>query len=159
MKCGFSTDLVHDAYIRWFNKTGNNLFLEREGTVMATMKWTIKAHRGQDTRMYFGKNISKRQYTPLITDNTEANNEFLVGREPNQIEYCSYNETMELFDKLSGSSKIVFDYLVAGYTPVEIKEMDGTSCERVRWHVNKFRKMAGIESNGKAFSWGRRSSK
>src|SRR5688572_416232 len=101
-KCGFGVDLVHDAYIQWFNKTGLNLFLEPEGRVMSVMGWMVRKERGKTTQMWRGTNY-RRHYIPAVAelDNQEFGHngftEYQPYTEPNQIEYCSYNETMNLF--------------------------------------------------------------
>lgn len=142
-KCGFKTDLVHDAYIRWFNKTGNNLFYEPEHRVMAVMRFTVLAHREKNSRIYFGKKLDKLQYNEYPVLEEGVNNEYLAKTEPNHYDYCTYNEVTARLAAVEGFSRKVYDYLKNGYNSTEIAESEKVSIQKVFHHIKKIRYIAG----------------
>lgn len=145
-KCGYGTDLVHDAYLTWYKKTGNNLFLEPEHRVMAVMGWTVRATRNQGMQMWRGTKYYRKYINVPEIDKRGGEwttNEYLTQVEPNQVDYCSYNETTNdlerKFEGITGFTRIVYDYLKNGYCGFEIAKAEKTSIQRIHHHIKKVR--------------------
>src|SRR5687768_16794717 len=120
-KCGYGLDVVHDAYLTWHKKTGNNLFNEPEHRVMAVMGWTVRKTKNMGMQMWRGTKYYRRYiHIPEITKvKTDwETNEYLTKVEPNQVDYCSYNTLTQTLESrlkgLSGFSRLVYDYLKEG---------------------------------------------
>lgn len=144
-KCGYGDDLVHDAYVTWFNKTGNNLFLEPEYRVMAVMGWTVRKERGKNTQMWRGEKYQRRYIT--LSADTYRGDEYepdnLIPNEPNQERYCSYKEITSRLEALEGFSRLVYSYLKNGYSITEIAKAENVSIQKVFHHVKKIRYIGG----------------
>lgn len=60
-------DICHDAYLKWYNKTGTDLFEQHEGVVIKTIKNTWYTNYISPSRvMIKGEKVFK-QYVPFVT--------------------------------------------------------------------------------------------
>jgi hypothetical protein len=80
------TDIVHDAYISYYDKTQKNLFEEDRGTVLKTVKKTF-------WKKYFHKNIGKTFRDKMKQNRMTPEDEF-ISREYG-LEFVSYYEIEE----------------------------------------------------------------
>lgn len=130
----FHRDLIHDAYIRWFDKTGKNLFEEHFNTIKAVLIHVIQAAR-YNKFMYrgieypkvfipvvevneFGQSSIKRtnaEYTPV--DYRLLPDEVIIG---NQL-LTRVNEL------LIESERDIVNKLLSGHTYIEIFSKGGRS--------------------------------
>lgn len=149
-KCGYGLDLVHEAFLDWHKKTGNDLFNEPEHRVMAVMGWMVRRERNNGMQMWRGqKHFRKYVSFPDFEyyRDESGTNEFLLPVEPNQYKYCSYNDTVNNLDfrlkNLKGFAKTVYEYIKQDFTVAEIAKAENTYLQRVRHYVNMVKYLAG----------------
>lgn len=60
-------DIVHDAYIIWFEKTGQDLFEQHRGVITKTIK-NLVWHQYQHARFMYRGKIYPKVYRPVLSD-------------------------------------------------------------------------------------------
>lgn len=104
-------DLLHDAFLNWFNKTGKNLFEEEPGIINKTIKYTHYNNIRKNSYMVNGVRHQK-YHSDYIEGFTGSN-----STTPEDI-YIS-KELDNLF--LSSTAQLdIYLYAVQGYRPFEI---------------------------------------
>jgi hypothetical protein len=142
-KCGKSIDIVHDAFVAWWDKKGTNLFLENEGTVLRVIKNIIYKEYGRSTFMVRGVKYPKVTYSyddsvwdsdvPSIRRDVARMMTNNHSQEELEIkEY--YNSVTEKATKLTGTYRMMYTYLSQGFTPTDIEEIEGISSELVHYY-------------------------
>ncbi len=130
-------DLLHDAYLKWYDKTGRDLFDELDHTRTAVLRWLVKGYKG---RFYSNGVFHPRVYIPvgeeieedMLTHITISDNEtdaILIDQDLN-----------EEFEKLlTRNEKLVKCKLMKGYSYTEILHKDGESAAATSYYVVKTR--------------------
>ena len=141
-------DLVHDAYLRWYEKEGEDLFDKPLGRILRVVKLTF---------LDFLKR-GKYQTGPKGNQNGTSG-KFVVPKETGRRQFISYNEHVAvavtpedimIADELDTvlqmtDSKIQLDiYLLAvqGFRPYEIAELLGMGKNHVSYYFKKIRHIA-----------------
>lgn len=146
-------DLLHDAYLKWYDKTGNDLFDEPQYRVFAIIKYTFKAQLkqgdwsigGKDS--YNGKKMkkfvtprhtSKRQYSNFndgssygsVQDDSTTNNLADKYDHTTPLDILIEKETRERYLNLANSDKSlkILELKAMGLRNNEIAE---------KWNVSK----------------------
>jgi len=123
MKCGGDLGLVHDAYIKWWDKTGHNLFEEKEFIVIQAMRYAVLRDHQDQTHVWKGE----KRLKPFIRPFGEPWEEAILSAQPNQeIEY-ELTRVLAEGAKLKGTLGMVYNYLLRGFKPFEIEEIEGIS--------------------------------
>lgn len=119
-------DVLHDAYVKWYDKTGHNLFDEPISRVIKVIKYT-----------WFGYYVNKRkvqnrdvfvEYDDHMVNRTTPEDE-MIGKELEQ-QFTSCDSKMQLE---------IYLYAVQGYRPYEIAKVLGVSKGLLTYY---FKKMA-----------------
>ena len=132
-------DLVHDAWLKWYDKQGTDLFLESERTVMGVIKrvhWNQFNKNGYTSK---GTKHSKRVVswnyehggtkTPIDVADPE---EILIGKE---LDASILANSPELQIE-------VYKLVLQGYTGIEIAGLLGVSAPVVSWYFRNIRSIA-----------------
>lgn len=116
-------DVVHDAYVSWHKKTGDNLFTEHPALVAAVVKGLMKNRWRSRKYMWRGKLYNKTTYTISedIIETTTPNFVPTTYTTP-QTELEIKQTLNRLEQSLTSKQKLVYDLLIAGYTRPEIAE-------------------------------------
>jgi DNA-binding NarL/FixJ family response regulator len=130
-------DLVHDAYVLWHDKTGENLFERGNGTVISVVKNVI---RESWNRRYFIYEGEKHLRSSVSKDSFEDDYEiFEDWNNPHkELELKELQERLE--DGLSPRTKLVLDGLSQGYKKHEVGEAVGISHTTLTKEVNIIQK-------------------
>lgn len=141
-----SVDFVHDAYIKWYNKTGQNLFDEPEVRVIVVLKNTIHNSRIRAMYMYEGQRYYK-QYGSFIEDSDETG---VTQRSTNITpeDYCIANELEERFNRIVEHNPDMAEALKLrreGYDNKEIARLLGIHKSTI-WYQLKQTNLNGIRN-------------
>lgn len=135
MKCGFEADFVHDAYIKWWEKTGNNLFLEKEHTVIKVVKNIMfNSYQKYGSFVREGERETRLTYS-FVTDYLVQGNHV----EPNQYAALELSETRQKALSLNGTTRLIYDWVAKGYTAKEISQIVGISPQLVAYHRKRIK--------------------
>lgn len=129
-------DLVHDLYLKWYDKTGQDLFDEPEGRVMS-MIWkecSNSIRKGQ--WMFMGKRYAKVEVTfsegHYIDDVIPPHKwspitplDYVIGKE-------LYQRFADVVDKADNDTKKILEYKRQGYNEKEIAKELNMSQYKVR---------------------------
>lgn len=139
----YYNDLLHDAYIIWFNKTGKNIFEQHRGVITKTIKniWMSQEHK-RTTWMY-DRVIYLKTFVPITEDVQE------IGYAPSSSDFLTDMFVAEdmgrIRQMLDNRSKQVFDLMIQGYNQAEIAEKLGTYRQMTQGEVRKIKKaVAGL---------------
>jgi len=135
-----SKDLVHDAFLRWYNKTGNDLFDQPLGTILRVVK-NVKRSEYSSKGFMFDGVVYPKTFIPL--DDPEQNFQLTTERSP---EYMLLSK--EIFEQvqkgLSEFDHKTFTSMVEGYLIKEITELQNrsgvtmtASVKRIKAQINK----------------------
>lgn len=147
-------DIVHDSYITWFNKTGDNLFDQHPQVITQVIKRTWQTKYVQPSRfMYKGVFYSKKQirmddifsFDPITKDVVVNSDIYNSTRVTPEDEYIA-TELETHVSEFSATLKLdVFLYAVQGYDQKTVAKMTGLSTalvnyyyKRMRWHASLF---------------------
>jgi len=135
-----SKDLVHDAYIRWFNKTGQNLFDQPEGRILRVVKYTWKSQYSSQGFMYDGV-IYPKTYKRL--DDPEEPFSLSSDNTPEQV-FLSKEVFNQVYAGLSEFDSQTFTNMIEGYLIKEMQEIQNThnvamtaSVKRIKNRINQ----------------------
>lgn len=140
-------DIVHDAFTKWFDKTGKNLFDEHERTVISVVKktwWTN--YFGPSRIVYKGKKYPKRN-RQFSEDGylSPKSARWLMGRTTlyqsvtPEDEYIA-KEFDEWFRNCDNQTHLeIYLHAVEGYKPIEISKILGLSPQLVSYYFKKMR--------------------
>lgn len=137
-KCGYELDVVHDAYIKWWEKTGRNLFLEKEHTVIKVVKNNILNLQQKSRYVVDGEHRTRTFVGFGGIYGGEYNEPSIAG---NQEQALALKTTIEAGHRLRGTARTVFLWLERGFGPVDIAEIEGISQQLVRYHQKRFKLM------------------
>lgn len=135
MKCGFEADFVHDAYIKWWEKTGNNLFLEKEHTVIKVVKNIMfNSYQKYDSFVQYGERVPRITHEFITSYLVQGNH-----TEPNQYSAMALSETRQKALSLTGTTRLIYDWAAKGYTAKEISQIVGISPQLVTYHRKRIK--------------------
>lgn len=127
-------DLVHDAYLLWYDKTGTNLFERSNSTVISVIRNVLYEYRNRNYFLYDGE-----RYTRSITSKDSFEDDFQLFEDSNnpeiQLEYKELEEA--LIKALPELSRKVLEGLKQGYKKGEIMEQLETSNVTITLAVKK----------------------
>lgn len=154
-------DICHDAYLKWYNKYGTDLFEQHEGVVIKTIKNTWWTNYISPSRvMIKGERVSK-QYLPFITgdyydDDLSTNTTTLCNEITPEDEYIAN----ELHDKIVDYAEIsqmnkgatidpilyltIYKYALAGWSQTQISLFIEKSPAFVHNYFKKMRYMTSL---------------
>lgn len=117
-------DLVHDAYIVWYNKTQRDLFTEHVGVITKTIKNIyFSSYIKNKTYSYNGVRYAK-EFIPIDEDlnpiTTYDNPIEILIRKEERLKRLV--RLQQIRNDLTEKEKQVFDLTVEGYSTKEIKE-------------------------------------
>lgn len=146
LKCGHGRDLVHDAYILWWDKHKRNIFDEKNGTVIRTIKNLIYREYTKSTFMSNGKVSLKKFYDIDYLETTShdtTDHEALLVRVgfDDYDTKLAYNEAIGKAAELTGTYRTIYGYLSRGFTPTEIQEIEGISKSLVGYYRERLKLM------------------
>ena len=146
-------DIVHDSFLRWFDKTHLNLFDEPERTVISVVKKTWWSKYIQPNKfMYRGEinNRQKVQFSDEMKYNSVTPEDELIAKELNN-HMMSFKPQIKVGcnkDFIENSARMQLDiylFAVQGYTRAEIsEEMNLTVAtisnyfKRMQWRASLF---------------------
>lgn len=124
-------DLVHDSYVKWYEKTGQDLFDEPEGRVMSILRNTFRGFLSKNRWTYDKRTQGQRQFYEFRGDVTEDSN---LVHSHNPITPEDYYIAKELKERFVGvvatanpTVKEILNYRYLGYQNKEISEELGVS--------------------------------
>lgn len=128
-------DLVHDAYLRWYNKTGQDLFLEHRGTIARVIHYIWLGWIKKNQVMIHGEMYTKVHKSKDEEDGPEqisrvTPEDILIHKE--QSQYKSVSE--------SPYHQEVVRLLMLGYSHKEITEKLNLNPNTVSRHLVRYRK-------------------
>lgn len=126
-------DLLHDAYIAWFNRTGKNLFDEHDGTIRKVIKLERYNSIRRDSYMIRGKRIRKNtsEYNDgYIPSNSPTPEEIMIAKDIDKSIMMNFTSELQLR---------VYLYAVGGCGVNEIATLLGMGKSSIRYY---FKKMA-----------------
>lgn len=142
-------DILHDAYLNWFEKTGLDLFDEPERKMMRIIKNTWRGY-------YIAKNkvINQKARWTNYTDPTETSNEstsrettartktyYATDVTPEDIMIAKEIDEAEMATNSSIQLQIYL-YAVQGYKPYEIAVLMGMCKGNIAYYFKKIRHIA-----------------
>lgn len=151
LKLGGGLDLVHDAFVLWWDKTKKSLFDEPNGKMLRIIKntyyrqWDSTRFQQDGVRhpKFFG-NIDYLLDSASGMDYHYGSKHDLdrlvlkMGFDDFDIK-MRYNEVTARGAKLKGTYGTVYRYLARGFTPTEIEEIEGISASLVWWYRKQFK--------------------
>lgn len=124
-------DIVHDAYLQWYDKTGKDLFDEDAILVMSMVKYAIRRHyqKSRPTFMWRGE-FYPRTHIPVSTDfatgcytpSIESDQEGLIDNQINNL---------RLSLKLTTNEKVIFVHIKQGFSQTEVSKKLKNSVQAV----------------------------
>jgi DNA-binding CsgD family transcriptional regulator len=128
-------DIVHDAYIIWYNRTGNDLFEEHRGRVSQTVKFVFLNQHGAKRFMYRGQ-YYRKTYTEsswLYSDEDSPENVYLRQEEQD------YQDSIidRIAANLTPIRAEIFALLREGYNQRQISKKLGVNPQNIQYHVTQ----------------------
>ena len=131
------TDIVHDAYVLWFNKTGDNLFEQHRGVISNVIKNLIWSEWGRRQYMWRGE-VYQRTKIQINDNNEEEGIQFVpITKETPEDIYMNREEFERLRRNLTLEEKhILLDYM-SGYSKAHVASLAGVSSTTFtkRWKI------------------------
>lgn len=135
-------DLVHDAYVEWWNKTQTNLFECHEGVVIQTVKNIHRSNYTRSTFMWRGVVYNKMILSYNKYDEDQSNPDLLIEvkyKHHDKIDPCSIliadDLESQLTDSLNDEQKEIYNAMKEGYVPSEIAKDRGTYRQQINYKV------------------------
>lgn len=134
-------DLVHDAYVNWYDKTGQDLFDLPERRVMSIISFTFRGWLSKNRWTYDKVTQGQRQYVQFRDDVTEEASTVHAYNKITPEDECVAGELLdrmrELIDIARPPVKEILEYKLAGYHNNEISEELGVSKSLITYYLNK----------------------
>jgi DNA-binding NarL/FixJ family response regulator len=135
-------DVVHDAYIIWFDKTGKDLFDEPNRTMISVIRNTIMSKNQKKYFMYDGAQYKKKIMAEGDWETVLHKSVFVENQTPEDIvEEILIRERLEA--SLTVKQKPYYDLMAQGYSLKEIaQELHGSQQlasfyrQQIRKHLN-----------------------
>ncbi len=139
-------DIVHDAFLTWFDKTGRNLFEEPEITALSVVKKTWQGKYWQRTKITVGGRMGRYGWKGELVKRQfiNADKVLMVNRVTPEDEYIA-QELHELFMSMDSELRLqIYLYAVEGFSQTEIAKMLNQSKSFINYYFKKMRYMAAI---------------
>lgn len=149
-------DIVHDAYVRWFDKTGRDLFDEHPRVVIKVVKNVAIGARASNQYFYGTKPNSKRKskFVKPITIGRKTwlslqleNFNHYEGRfdrlrtEVTPLDLAVAGDSMaRLESMLTPNERVALDKFKQGYKSLEIAQQMGVSSALANYYLQRIRK-------------------
>lgn len=137
-KCGRGLDLVHDAYIVWWDKTKQNLFDEPIGTVIRVMKNVMFNQYQKQYQYRVDGSLQIRVFQPI----EHASH---IGLNAPPDDAILLNEVLTYMNNSGGTRRAYYDWFKRGYNDYEIAEIEGYSPQNSNWHRKALRRKFGYQ--------------
>lgn len=136
------TDLVHNAYLYWFENKNENLFTKPFGQIARIIKNVQANHYQKSTWCWKGQTAHKSFSTSLVTEErTQDDILHQWGFEFPEQDVESEDIITQMRAKLRPIDNRILDYKVAGYKPKEIEELENRSSTIVTKSLNRIKKV------------------
>lgn len=151
LKLGAGLDLVHDAFVLWWDKTNRSLFDEPNGKMCKIIKnlhyrqWDSTRYQYDGVR--YPKFFSNIDY--LLDSSSGIDYHYGSKHDLDRLVMKAgfddfdikmrYNEVTTKGQQLKGTYGTVYRYLARGFTPTEIEEIEGISASLVWWYRKQFK--------------------
>jgi len=141
-------DIVHDSYLVWFNKTGNDLFDEDRALISTVIRNVVMTYNQKSRFMYDGVKYKRKFYSQNEYENNSSEEvRTLFFRIPVELtcqitpeDILIGKDLKEQFDKkISGKFEPYYNLLVKGYKGTEIIEELNASQSLVSWYIHQIR--------------------
>jgi DNA-directed RNA polymerase specialized sigma24 family protein len=135
-------DLVHDAYLDWFYKTGKNLFEESRVTILVAVKYRAKQRWRSRTFEWKYETFQKQYFKVTSEDQTnpEDGNTYAPLSTTTEHEQVEVDHDINVYVRtLSEIQREVFDKLINDEDRVEIAEEFNTSPQVITARVKRLR--------------------
>jgi len=129
-------DLVHNAWIRWYEQKGNDLLLEHIGTIKRAIRWQKLYERSISKSKFMKEGVS---YDIQYFDVEKVDEVGLLNHYNPEKEFIFSEIKNELENSLTNERKEVFDLLIQGYNQIEISNELGKSQQIVSYLYNKIK--------------------
>lgn len=146
-------DILHDAYLAWWNKCERDLFDEHIGTIIKTVKYTFFAHLKNNVWFYNKVNQGQRKFVEF-----DENIFYATTPEDEYIATELLGEYMELINSVpkdravftgnEETTKEILTKRLNGYTNKEIAEEMGISKALITYYLNRT-KLSEFETRNK----------
>lgn len=128
-------DLLHDAYLKWYDKTGKNLFEEPNYTGAKVIRNIMLSQNQKNYYMWRGENYHK-EFIGAVSD--------MVPDAPNHRYRVAVSRVTPLDEAIGEDMAHLispdFGMVLAGYTQAEIATLTGKSQQLVNYHLQKTKK-------------------
>jgi DNA-directed RNA polymerase specialized sigma24 family protein len=128
-------DYVHDAYLRWYDKCGKDLFDETNGTVIRVLKYTILNAWEKGGYMVNGEKL-RRSFVEIVDWDTTPRR--VDSPEDIMVAHDLHDSVAVL---LKDDYLMVFDMLAQDHRLVDIAEKMGVTPQYVGWLVKRIREI------------------
>lgn len=135
-------DLVHDAYISWYNKTKSDLFDEHPGTIFHVIKNICMARSVLNRFRYRHQTHSRTRVTIPSTDKPEEGSSFYIPYTLPTDNLVAEEIASKIEAVLKPKELITYYYLLQGYKPSEIAELERGYRQKINGRVTKIRNKA-----------------
>lgn len=130
-------DILHDAFLNWFTKTGRNLFEEPERRVIRVLKLTWLGY-------YVNVNQRKRHFVEVDDEIHSVNKitpeHLLVAKETGEWFNSKMKAFGEKYPRTAENVRQVYELKRDGYEQQEIAEILGIAKSSVTYYVKNFLK-------------------
>jgi len=147
-------DLVHDSFLSWSNYKNSNLFDQKEGTIMKTIKNKYFNILEKEETVIKG-NVINKQYIRLDDDSKNGNlsessveNEKFIPRNELNPELLLINKDIEnnINSSFSEFDKKVLDLKLEGYQNKEIEKILDTHNVKITSSIKNIKKIMHTKS-------------
>lgn len=132
-------DLVHDSYLNWYEKTGQDLFNEPEGRVMKVVNLTFRDYLNRRTWMYNGVKYSKN-YFNFLDGGLELETAHKYDPITPEDHLIAQDLKDRFFEVVEGTIPIVkeiLEYKYKGYKNNEIAEELGVAKSLITYYLKQ----------------------
>lgn len=129
-------DILHDAYLNWYSKTGRNLFEESERRMIRILKLTWLGY-------YVNIRSRSRVFEELEEDSTVnpfSPEHYLIAKETGQWFDGKMKAFKRRFPRTAANVEKVYELKRDGYDQTEISQILGLAKSSITYYVNTFLK-------------------
>jgi DNA-directed RNA polymerase specialized sigma24 family protein len=136
-----NVDIVHDAYIRWYDTTGRDLFDEHRGTIARALRYSYLKSMSRTTFKYKGESFVRhyRSKDDINADDIPAH-EFVTHDTPFDTLITEESENL-IKHSLSPGQLRVYSYFKQGYNTQEVADELGMTRNGAGRHFHDIREV------------------
>lgn len=131
-------DILHNAYLKWYDKTGKDLFDEPDHTRTAVLRWMVKGkYKG---RFYTNGVLHPRVFVPIGEEIDDSMLTHIAVSDGETDTILIDQDLNEEFEKLlTENEKLIKKKLMEGYSYTETLHRQGESAAVTSYYVVKTR--------------------